>query len=159
MEKLLGERGTSLKELFMNLHDGGAVAARPDVLIVLPYWNKTFQVYVRYGGSNGKYGDFQPPPRDLIANSMTSISSRLDGTSTSPFSSIPHLFHEVKVPLTFGNLYKHIDSSIGFSQEAYNVDASGEKSDNRYPMAGDYWMVDSTGSQSALLVAPQLGPA
>jgi len=125
-----GSAGTA----FDPLHDDGAVAARPDDFIILPYWDETFQVYVRYGQKNGKYGQFKPAPKGLIANS---------NMTTSPFSSTSHLFYEVKVPLTVGDLYKHIDSTVGIFQEAYNVDASGEKSDNWYPMAGDYWRVDN----------------
>jgi hypothetical protein len=125
---------------FDPLHNGGAVAARPDDFIVLPIWGgeggEEFHMYLRYGQSDGNYGYSQPIPEGtgFIANSAM---------TTSPFSSTPHLFYEVQVPLTVGNLYKHIDSTIGIFQEAYNVSPSGEKSDNWYPMAGDIPAVDN----------------
>jgi hypothetical protein len=130
-ESSFNKRG-SAGTCFDPLHDGGFVKARPDDFIVLPIWGgdggEGFHMYLRHGQTNGNYGHFQPAPKNLIANS---------NISTSPFSSTPHLFYEVQVPLTVGNLYKYIDSTIGIFQEVYNVSASGEESDNRYPMA-DY---------------------
>jgi hypothetical protein len=111
-------------------HDGGTEQAKPDDFIVLAFWDpglRGFFVGMRYGGSDGKYHPnypYSPAPRGLAAKYSM---------STSPYSTIPHVFLEMAIPLSVGDLYKYVNSTIGFSPEAY---LAPNLADNSYPCGG-----------------------
>lgn len=118
---VMNNRG-SAGTCFDPMHDGGTQQAKPDDFVVLPYWKdtQTFEVWIRYGSSNGKYGPFQTVPTGLTAKSKM---------TPTPVLSKAHLFYELRIPLSVGNLSKYMGSTIGFSQEVYVNNVA----DNEYP--------------------------
>jgi hypothetical protein len=131
----LFNRRASAGTAFDPKHDGGSSPARADDFVVLPIWqaDQGFNAYVRYGQSDGKWGSYQAAPVGLVAASAL---------SPSPQSVVPHLFYEMRVPLSLGGLQKYINGTIGISQEAYNnyFDA---QFDSLYPMGADKYIVSN----------------
>jgi hypothetical protein len=107
-------------------NDGGTQFTNLGDFEVYPIWYQgKFWVSIRYGQSNGQLGDIGYIPSGLAGGSKI---------CSTPFLDTPHLFYEVKLPLSVGGLDKHLDSTIGMEQEIHNSGVG----DNEYPPIKDY---------------------
>jgi hypothetical protein len=112
---------------FDPLHVGGTQQAYPDDFVVgACYVNGNFETVVRYGQSSGKYQTVPTPATVVTASKMC----------PTPFSPTPHLFYEMRIPLTAGNIDQNLDRTMAMYEDVYN-----NRSDNFYPPAN--WILDN----------------
>lgn len=117
----------SVDTCFDPKNNPGSAQANTDDFVIGATWVKEKKgpsPWIRYGQSDGKYGAKQPMPDVVVSSAL----------SSSPFSSDPSLFFELKIPLTIGGLSDCIGSKIGLCTETYVPNLA----DNNYPTMPEY---------------------
>lgn len=125
----------SFATAFDPMHDGGTQQAKPDDFVVGSDWwpgsAYPFEMWMRYGSTDGSFGEKTPIPKELVAE----FGGKLKKSPT-PILSTPHLFVELRIPLSIGGLSQRINSTVGIETELYMRDT---QTDYIYPdLSGGY---------------------